>query len=141
MQGYYGLPERTAETLRDGWLFTGDVALERDGTYYLLDRVDNRIISGGENIYPQEVERVLEDHPDVLDAAVRGEPDPSLGELVAAYVVSRDPDLSLSDIESFWRGRTDIADFKRPRRLTLLEELPRNQSGKILRNELGSDAE
>lgn len=138
MQGYYGRPEETARTLRDGWLYTGDVAVRRDGIYYLVDRVDNRIISGGENVYPREVESVLEEHPDVVDVAVRGEPDETLGETVAAYVVSRDPDLTLADLDVFWKGRTDAADFKRPRRLTLVESIPRNQSGKVLRADLES---
>lgn len=141
MQGYYRRPEQTEQTLRDGWLYTGDVAVKRDGTYYLVDRVDNRIISGGENIYPREVESVLEDHPDIVDVAVTGEPDPSLGEAVAAYVVSRDPALTLEDVDEFWKRRTDITDFKRPRKFTLVEAIPRNQSGKIRRDTFGPDGD
>lgn len=140
MTGYYGRPARTRETLRDGWLYTGDVAVERDGVYYLVDRLDNCIISGGENIYPQEVERVLADHPGVRDCAVGGVEDATLGERVVAYVVPADPSLTLADVDSFWRARTDAADFKRPRELRLVESIPRNDSGKVLREELGDDA-
>lgn len=136
MEEYYGRPERTAETIRDGWLYTGDVAVERDGIYYLIDRLDNRIISGGENIYPQEIERVLGDHPAVEDCAMVGAPDETLGKRVVAYVVTDDDSLNLAAIDEFWKERSDIADFKRPREVRLVDTIPRNQSGKILRNEL-----
>lgn len=138
MDGYYGRPERTDETIRDGWLYTGDVAVEHDGVYYLVDRMDNRIISGGENIYPQEVERVLDNHPDVNDCAVAGVEDQRLGERVVAYVVSQDPTLALEDVDDFWDRQADTASFKRPRELRLVETIPRNASGKVLRNELES---
>lgn len=139
MDCYYGRPGKTDETVRDGWLYTGDVAVERDGDYYLVDRMDNRIISGGENIYPQEVERILADHPDVVDCAVVGASDPTFGERVVAYVVADGP-MSLADVDDFWENRTDAAGFKRPRELRLTGSIPRNDSGKILRDELGVDA-
>jgi fatty-acyl-CoA synthase len=136
MDRYFGRPEKTAETLRDGWLYTGDAAIERDGTYYLVDRIDNLIISGGENIYPQEVEAVLDGHPDIEDCAVVGEPDETFGERVVTYVVSRNPELTLADIDSYWERQTEAPGFKRPRELYLVETIPRNPSGKILRDQL-----
>lgn len=139
MRAYYDRPEATDRTLRDGWLYTGDVAVEREDGYYLVDRVDNCIVSGGENVYPREVETVLADHPAVVDCAVAGEPDETLGERVAAYVVSRDPTLDLGSIDDFWKRRDDVADFKRPRALTLVDDVPRNASGKILRDRLGEE--
>lgn len=141
MDEYYGQPKETADALREGWLYTGDVAVERDGIYYLIDRIDNRIISGGENIYPQEIERILDDHPAVEDCAISGEPDPTLGEQVVAYVVPNDSSLSLANIDEYWKDQADIADFKRPRDLRFVESIPRNQSGKILRNKLPEAAD
>ncbi|MDS0294914.1 class I adenylate-forming enzyme family protein [Halogeometricum luteum] len=143
MTGYRGRPEATAATLRDGWLFTGDVAVRRsDGTYALVDRLDNVIVTGGENVYPAEVERVLSDHPDVLDVAVVGEPDETFGERVAAYVVAeRDSggQLTVDDLTRYWRETRNAADFKRPRSIRFVDELPRNSSGKLQRDRIRDD--
>lgn len=137
MAGYHGQPEKTAEALREGWLFTGDVVeRDEDGYFYLVDRMDNRLITGGENVYPAEVERVLDDVPGVSESAVAGEPDPEWGEKVVAYVVRDDPDLDEEDVERYWREQTRVADFKRPREVRFVESIPKNPSGKILRDQL-----
>lgn len=137
MQGYHKRPEGTAEKLRDGWLYTGDVVVRDDcGSLHLVDRMDNMIITGGENVYPQEVERVLLAHPSVTDCAVVGRPDPDLGERVAAYVVSEE-EFTLDELDSFWRERGLVAAFKRPRELHFVDAIPKNASGKILRRKLG----
>lgn len=137
MQGYHNRPEGTAEKLRDGWLYTGDVVVRDDrGSLHLVDRIDNMIITGGENVYPQEVERVLLTHPSVTDCAVVGRPDPDLGERVAAYVVGEEA-FTLDELDSFWRERGLVAAFKRPRELHFVDAIPKNASGKILRRKLG----
>lgn len=136
MRGYYGRPDATSEALVDGWLYTGDVAVNRDGYYYLVDRVDNMIISGGENIYPAEIERALNEHPQIEQSAVVGEADSDLGERVVAHVKRGDQSLTPGEIESYWRSRDDIADFKRPRKITFVDDIPKNPSGKIVRHEL-----
>lgn len=138
MSGYYGQPERTAEALREGWLFTGDIVRrDADGFFYLIDRLDNRIVTGGENVYPAEVERVLDEAPNIAESAVIGEPDPEWGERIVAYVVPEEASLSTDDIDAYWDTQTALADFKRPREVRFVERIPRNPSGKILRDELG----
>lgn len=138
MPGYHGQPERTADALRDGWLFTGDVVVrDDDGFVYLIDRMDNQIVTGGENVYPAEVEQVLDTAPGVEESAVVGEPDPEWGEKVVAYVVREDDSLSATDLDEFWDDQTRLAGFKRPRDVRFVDHVPKNPSGKILREELG----
>lgn len=136
MRGYWGNPEASAETLRDGWLHTGDLGhLDAEGFLYLTDRSKDVIISGGTNIYPREVEEALLRHPDVFEVAVIGAPDPEWGEQVVAWVVfepGTEPDTEALDR---WL-RSQIAAFKRPRRYVLVRELPKNSYGKILKTEL-----
>ncbi len=137
MAGYWNLPEATARTLdRDGWLRTGDAGyLDKDGYLYIHDRIKDMIISGGENIYPAEVESAICDHPDVAEVAVVGVPDDKWGEAVKAIVVMK-PGKSAtpSDIINFTRER--IAGFKTPKSVEFMQALPRNASGKILRRHL-----
>ncbi|GIW06433.1 MAG: 2-succinylbenzoate--CoA ligase [Dehalococcoidia bacterium] len=117
----------------DGWLRTGDVGrLDVDGYLTVLDRRDDLIVSGGENIYPAEVEAVLRQHPAVLDAGVVGAPDPHWGQRVVAFVVVAGEELP--DLEAFCRAR--LAGYKTPRTFVQVEELPRNAAGKLLRSEL-----
>jgi acyl-CoA synthetase (AMP-forming)/AMP-acid ligase II len=125
MHGYYGQPEKTAKTLRDGWLYTNDVVFrEDDETYYLVHRIDHAIISGGENVYPLEVEQVLRRHPAVEDCDVTGEPDDDLGERVVAYVVSSDNALDTDEITEYWReDQAAAANYKRPREVYVVESL------------------
>jgi long-chain acyl-CoA synthetase len=136
MPGYWENPEATARTLAEGWLMTGDVGrLDRDGYLTLTDRSKDVIISGGANIYPREVEEVILAHPDVREVSVVGRPDPEWGELVVAFVVpvpGADPDLAALD--RFCREH--IARFKRPKLWRVLEELPKNNYGKVLKTEL-----
>ncbi|WP_108519850.1 fatty acid--CoA ligase [Bradyrhizobium algeriense] len=137
MAGYWNLPEATARTLgSDGWLRTGDAGyMDEDGYLYIHDRIKDMIISGGENIYPAEVESAICDHPDVAEAAVIGIPDDKWGEAVKAIVVMKPgKQATATDIINFARER--IAGFKTPKSVDFMEALPRNPSGKILRRNL-----
>jgi acyl-CoA synthetase (AMP-forming)/AMP-acid ligase II len=137
MTGYWNLPEATARTLsKDGWLRTGDAGyMDKDGYLYIHDRIKDMIISGGENIYPAEVESALCDHPDVAEAAVIGVPDDKWGEAVKAIVVMKPgKSASATDIINFTRER--IAGYKTPKSVEFIDALPRNPSGKILRRHL-----
>jgi acyl-CoA synthetase (AMP-forming)/AMP-acid ligase II len=137
MTGYWNLADATARTLdKDGWLRTGDAGyMDEDGYLYIHDRIKDMIISGGENIYPAEVESALCDHPDVAEAAVIGVPDERWGEAVKAIVVMKPgKSATAADIISFTRER--IAGFKTPKTVDFIEALPRNPSGKILRRHL-----
>ncbi|MDB5625129.1 MAG: AMP-dependent synthetase and ligase [Tardiphaga sp.] len=137
MVGYWNLPEASAKTLGpDGWLRTGDAGyMDEDGYLYIHDRIKDMIISGGENIYPAEVESAICDHPDVAEVAVVGVPDDQWGEAVKAVVVMKPgKQASATDIMRFTRER--IAGFKTPKSVDFIEALPRNASGKILRRSL-----
>ena len=134
MKGYWNLEKATEETLtKDGWLRTGDVGyLDEDGYLFLKDRKKDMIISGGENIYPAEVENAIFDHPKVADVAVIGVPDEKWGETVKACVVIKEGE-SLSEAGIIEWTRSKIAKFKCPKSIDFLETLPRNPSGKVLR--------
>lgn len=133
MDAYLHQPEKTTETIRDGWLITGDIVLEdADGFFQLIDRADDMIRSGGENIYPQEVERILLQHPGVADCAVIGVQDEEWGESVKAFVVRRDAGLTAEQLDAFCLDRR-LARYKRARMIEFVGEIPRNPSGKILR--------
>ncbi|MEM6625937.1 MAG: fatty acid--CoA ligase [Pseudomonadota bacterium] len=137
MSGYWNLDEATAKTIDgDGWLRTGDAGyMDEDGYVYIHDRVKDMIISGGENIYPAEVENALFSHPDIADVAVIGIPDDKWGEAVKACVVRKSgSDVSADDVIAF--SRTQIAAFKCPKSVDFIDVLPRNPSGKILRRDL-----
>ena len=137
MAGYWNLPEATAKTLgSDGWLRTGDAGyMDKDGYLYIHDRIKDMIISGGENIYPAEVESAICDHPDVAEVAVVGVPDDKWGEAVKAIVVMKAGKAATpTEIINFARER--IAGFKTPKTVDFIEALPRNASGKILRRHL-----
>jgi acyl-CoA synthetase (AMP-forming)/AMP-acid ligase II len=137
MAGYWNLPEATAKTLdKDNWLRTGDAGyMDSDGYLYIHDRIKDMIISGGENIYPAEVESAICDHPDVAEVAVVGVPDEQWGEAVKAIVVMKSGKKATpADIIGFTRAR--IAGFKTPKSVDFIEALPRNASGKILRRHL-----
>jgi fatty-acyl-CoA synthase len=136
MEEYWRDPESTAATLRDGWLHTGDLAtVDEDGYFRIVDRAKDMIISGGINIYPAEIETVLAAHPDIVEVAVVGVPDPEWGETPVACVVTTNPGLTLADLDEFTKD--SLAKFKRPRRLELRQQgLPRGMSGKILKREI-----
>ena len=136
MSGYWKLPDATAEALRGGWMHTGDAGrLDAAGYLYLQDRVKDMIVSGGENIYPREIEDALYQHPAVAEAAVIGVPDEAWGEAVKAIVVLRPgAAASAAELVEFCRGR--LAGYKRPRSVDFVDALPRNPSGKVLKREL-----
>ncbi|WP_077211691.1 fatty acid--CoA ligase [Bacillus dakarensis] len=132
MSGYYNREEATAKSMYKGWYHSGDIGyLDEEGYLWVKDRVDDMIISGGENIYPREVEDVIYEHPGVLDVAVLGEPDEKWGETVIAFVVKKDPALTEQELEDFCRNSDHLANYKRPRKYVFVDVLPRNASGKI----------
>ena len=136
MKGYLNRPEATAETLRGGWLHSGDLGFQDDdGFYFIVDRAKDLIIRGGYNVYPREIEEVLYSHPDIVEAAVIGQPDERLGEDVVAVVVRRDgSDLSADEVIAYCRER--LAAYKYPREIRFVDELPKGPSGKILKSAL-----
>jgi long-chain acyl-CoA synthetase len=141
MRGYWNRPEATAEAITDGWFHTGDIGrLDADGFLYLVDRAKDMIIRAGENVYCVEVEHVLFEHPDVLDAAVVGVPHRELGEEVKAVVQLRPGSTATpDDIREF--AAKHLADFKVPAYVELRDEpLPRNPAGKVLKAQLRGDA-
>ena len=137
MSRYWNNPEATAEAIdAEGWLRTGDAGyLDEDGYLYIHDRVKDMIISGGENVYPAEVENALYGHPAIADVAVIGVPDERWGEAVKACVVLKAGE-ALSEADIIAHARTQIAGYKCPKSVDFIESLPRNPSGKILRREL-----
>lgn len=133
MAGYYADPQATAAALKGGWLHTGDVGyLDREGDLWVLDRRSDLIVSGGENVYPAEIERTLRSHPAVAAACVVGLPHPDWGRQVAAMVVLKDQE-SLTADELLAYCRTQLAGFKQPRLVVFRDELPLTGSGKIQR--------
>ena len=136
MKGYWNLPQETANTMRDGWLHTGDVGrMDEDGYVYLVDRKKDMIISGGENIYSREVEEVLYMHPAVLEAAIVGVPDEKWGESVKAFVVLKGG-AGASEEEIIDFCREHLASYKKPRSVEIWSELPKTASGKIKKDEI-----
>ena len=137
MKGYWNLPEATAATIDgDSWLRTGDAGyLDEDGYLFIHDRVKDMIISGGENVYPAEVENAVYSHPAVADVAVIGVPDEKWGEAVKACVVLKDG-AQASEVDIIAHARQSIAGYKCPKSVDFITALPRNPSGKILRREL-----
>ncbi len=135
MVGYWNRPDATAQAMRDGWLHTGDVgSLDEEGFLTIRDRMKDMLISGGENVYPAEVENVLLGHPGVSDAAVIGLPSPKWGEVPLAVVVRKDADLSEANVLEWCKGK--LAPFKRPKVAVFIDVIPRNPTGKILKRVL-----
>jgi len=133
MKEYWNRPDATAETITpDGWLRTGDVAaMDEDGFVYIQDRIKDVIISGGENVYPAEVENVILSHPDVAEVAVIGQPSERWGESPFAVVVRKNDSLTEADILSFCDGK--MARYKLPKGAAFIEVIPRNANGKVLK--------
>jgi fatty-acyl-CoA synthase len=137
MKGYWNRPDATAEAIdAEGWFHTGDIGYLDDGGFlYIADRVKDMVISGGENVYPAEVESVLYDHPAIAEVAVIGLPDERWGEAVVAVAALRpDASLTVEELRTFAGER--LARFKLPTRLELVDVLPRNPAGKVLKFEL-----
>jgi long-chain acyl-CoA synthetase len=136
MKGYLGKPEATAEAITDGWFRTGDLAkVDEDGYFYIVDRKKDLIIRGGYNVYPREIEEVLHEHPAVAEVAVIGMPHPDLGEEIGAAVALK-PGGSATPDELRAFARDKVAAYKYPRRVWLVDELPKGPTGKILRREV-----
>jgi acyl-CoA synthetase (AMP-forming)/AMP-acid ligase II len=136
MKGYWRNPEATAETLRSGWLHTGDMGYIDEGGYlFIMDRSKDMIISGGENIYPREIEEVLIKHPAVREVAVIGVADAKWGEAIKA-VVALQPGASAAEEELIGFCKDNIASYKKPKSVDFVDELPKNNYGKILKREL-----
>ncbi|CCQ13594.1 Tyrocidine synthase 3 [Rhodococcus sp. AW25M09] len=136
MRGYLGLPEITENTIRDGWLHTGDIGyLDGDGYLTLVDRLKDMIIRGGENIAPSEIEHVLQTHPDVLEAAVVGEPHAIYGEVPVAHVVARTGRAISVELLAA-HCEMNLAKYKRPARIDVHDALPKNSVGKITKKDL-----
>ena len=136
MKGYWNRPDATAETIRDGWLHTGDMGtVDEDGYFSIVDRKKEMIIRGGYNVYPREIEEVLYEHPAVQEAAVIGVPDEKMGEEVgAAVVLKQGEDLSADELRDYVKG--EVAGYKYPRRVWFVDELPKGPTGKILKREI-----
>jgi len=136
ISGYHKNEEATRSSQRDGFFSVGDMGrIDKDGYYYLESRKHDMVISGGVNIYPREIEDHLHTHPAILEAAVIGIPDPEWGETLRAFIVLRDGEM-ISETDVIDYCRSGLADFKRPRKVTFLPELPRNPTGKVLKREL-----
>ncbi len=129
---YWNREKATRETIKDGWLYTGDVArMDADGYIYILDRSKDMIISGGENVYPAEIEGVLLTHPKIREVAVIGQASAKWGESPLAVVVKSDPSLTEAEVVGFANGK--LSRFKLPKAAVFIDEIPRNPSGKVLK--------
>jgi len=136
MKGYWDRPDATEETVRDGWLYTGDMGkVDEDGYFYVVDRKKELIIRGGYNVYPREIEEVLYEHPAVREAAVVGVPHDEYGEEVGAAVALKDGASATPDqLRDYVKEQ--VAAYKYPRRVWLVDELPKGPTGKILKREI-----
>jgi long-chain acyl-CoA synthetase len=136
MKGYWRRPEATAEAIRDGWFFSGDIGrVDDDGYFYIVDRKKELIIRGGFNIYPREIEEVIYEHPAVREAAVIGIPHPELGEEVGAAVALK-PGRTATEAEIRDHVKSNVAAYKYPRHVWFVDELPKGATGKILKREI-----
>ncbi|MEA2410893.1 MAG: long-chain acyl-CoA synthetase [Thermoleophilaceae bacterium] len=136
MKGYWRKDDATAEAIKDGWFHTGDMAkVDSDGYFFIVDRKKELIIRGGYNVYPREVEEALYEHPAVQEVAVVGVPDDKMGEEVgAAVVLKQDEDVSVDELRDFVKG--EVASYKYPRKIWIVDELPKGPTGKILKREV-----
>ncbi len=136
--GYFERPEETAETLKDGWLWTGDLAVvDEDGFFTIVGRRKEMFVSGGENVYPSEVEAAIYDHPAVAECAVLGVPDPRWGEVgLAAVRLHPGTTLGEDELRSYLKER--LANYKVPKSIRIVSELPKSAAGKILKTRLAS---
>ena len=139
MKGYRGMPAETANTLKDGWIYTGDIAtMDEDGYFYIVDRKKDMIISGGFNVYPRDIDEIYYDHPKVQEACSIGIPDPKRGENVKLFIVLKEGETATQE-EMIEFGKTKLAAFKLPTEVEFRKELPKTNVGKILRKQLKAD--
>ncbi len=135
MQGYWQRPDDTAQVLKDGWMHTGDVAtMDEDGYFQIVDRKKDMILVSGFNVYPNEVEAVLAEHPGIAEVCVLGAPDPLCGEAVVAFIIRKDPALTSEQVRQ--HARTSLTNYKVPKTIVFRDELPKSNVGKILRKDL-----
>ncbi len=136
MQGYYKDEHATKEVIKNGWLYTGDLArADEEGYFYIVDRKKDMIVSGGENIYPREIEEVLFRHPAIEDVAVIGVPHSLWGETVKAYVVKKEAEkINAEEIIAYCKQR--LASYKKPTIVEFIESIPKNAAGKPLKKVL-----
>ncbi|MCM3397755.1 AMP-binding protein [Oceanobacillus profundus] len=133
-KGYWKRPDANKKAINSGWYFTGDMGvLDEDGDLNVVGRVDDMIISGGENIHPLEVEDVLAAHPDVSEVTIVGIPDSRWGEKVIAYIVTDNKDLTSEELDAYCKDSDKLANFKRPKEYRIVNEIPKSPVGKILR--------
>ena len=139
MKGYWNMPEETASTIRDGWLYTGDVAkMDEEGYFYVVDRKKDMTVASGYNVYPREIEEVLFEHPEVAEAVAVGVPDEYRGESVKAFVVKRaGSDLTEEELVAYCKER--LAAYKAPKSVEFRDELPKSTVGKLLRRVLADE--
>ncbi len=135
MEGYWQREEATANTIKDGWLHTGDIAvMDEKGYFTIVDRLKDMILVSGFNVYPNEIENVLASHPDILEVGAIGVPDEHSGEIVKVFVVAKNKSLTEADVKQFCRE--NFTGYKRPKQIAFVDELPKSNVGKILRREL-----
>jgi long-chain acyl-CoA synthetase len=135
MKGYWNRSDETASVLRDGWLFTGDMAeMDADGFFRIVDRKKDMIVVSGFNVYPNEIEEVVLQHPDVQEVGAVGVPDDKSGEVVKVVVVKKRESLTAEELIEFCREK--LAGYKVPKRVEFRAELPKTNVGKVLRRAL-----
>ena len=135
MKGYYKKPDETENTIKDGWLYTGDLAYyDEEGYHFIVDRKKDMIIRGGFNIYPRELEEVLYEHPGILECSVIGRPDEIFGEKTVAYINKKSPDLTEEEVKAYCAGK--LAEYKVPDHVCFIDEIPKSGTGKILKTVL-----
>jgi long-chain acyl-CoA synthetase len=135
MRGYWNQDEDTRKTIKDGWLWTGDIAKrDADGFFYIVDRKKDMVIVSGFNVYPSEIEDVLSTHPKILESAVIGVKDSKAGEAVKAFIVKKDESLTEEEVREFCKEQ--LTNYKRPKFFEFRKELPKSNVGKIIRREL-----
>ncbi|PTX61804.1 2-furoate---CoA ligase [Melghirimyces profundicolus] len=136
-KGYWNRPDATRKAIRKGWYFTGDLGVfDDEGELYVIGRLDEMILSGGENIHPHEIESVLSEHPAVKEAVVIGEQDDRWGQIISAFIVPKDRSVTVQDLDLFCKEHQKLSNYKRPRKYVFVSEIPRMPSGKILRRKL-----
>jgi long-chain acyl-CoA synthetase len=139
MAGYWQRPDETARVLKDGWLYTGDIAvMDEDGYLKIVDRKKDMILVSGFNVYPNEVEAAIAEHPGIAEVAVVGIPDEQSGEAVHAYVVRTDASITEDAVRT--HCRKTLTGYKVPKHVIFRDELPKSPVGKILRKDLRRDA-